>query len=344
MTGDMFSATFAATAILGGGGSVMFEPTAPAPAAAPQDQGFTNGNPCFASGTRILTARGEIKVEFLRVNDRVVLQDRRAVPVIWIGARRVDCTRHPRPETVWPILIAAGALSDGVPHRDLVVSPDHALLLDGHLIPAKILVNGHSIRQIKRHGVNYYHIELPFHAVLSAEGALAESYLDTGNRGVFTNSAEPLTLYPNFAQTTREQRGCAPFAEFGPVVEAVRAGILARAGIETSDDPALVVEARADGAAIIRSRFAVPGHLTPDPRDLRRLGVKVAALLRADGQAIALDDPALVEGWHAPEADGRWTDGAALVPAALTLGQHVSVQRAASLAYPVPTMRREAQG
>jgi hypothetical protein len=344
MAGENFSASFAVTALLGGGGAFAFEQTGPGPTAPLHEQGFINGNPCFASGTRILTARGEIKVEFLRVNDRVLLPDRRAVPVIWIGARRVDCTRHPRPETVWPILIAAGALSDGVPHRDLVLSPDHALLLDEHLIPAKILVNGQSIRQIKRHGVNYYHVELPFHAVLSAEGALAESYLDTGNRGVFTNSAEPLTLYPNFAQTTREQRGCAPFAEAGPVVEAVRARLLARAGIETSDDPALVVERREDGAAIIRSRVAVPGHLTPDPRDLRRLGVKVASLLRADGRAIALDDPALVEGWHGHEADGRWTDGAALVPVELTEGQAVTVQLAASLAYPVTPMRQAVRG
>jgi hypothetical protein len=339
MPGETFSASFAVTALLGGDSALAFEQTEPAPTAPLHEQGFANGNPCFASGTRILTTRGEIKVEFLRVNDRVLLADRRAVPVIWIGARRVDCARHPRPETVWPILIAAGALSDGVPYRDMVVSPDHALFLDGHLIPAKILINGHSIRQIKRHGVHYYHVELPFHGVLSADGALAESYLDTGNRGVFTNSAEPLTLYPNFAQTTREQRSCAPFAEFGPAVEAVRAGILARAGIATSDDPALLVEVREDGAAIIRSRIAVPGHLTPDPRDLRRLGVKVASLLRADGQAIALDHPALVEGWHTPEADGRWTDGAALVPAEVTEGQAVMVRLAASLIYPVTPMR-----
>jgi hypothetical protein len=93
----------------------------------------------FCVGDADFDGRGEIKVEYLRVNDLVVFQDRRAVAVIWIGARRVDCTHHPQPETVWPILIAAGALSDGVPHRDLVVSPDHALLLDGHLIPAKIL-------------------------------------------------------------------------------------------------------------------------------------------------------------------------------------------------------------
>ncbi len=347
MSSDLLSAPLAATAILDREAPLAFEGAKRGAARAQavvHDQGFSNGNPCFAAGTRILTARGEIKVEFIRVNDRVVLHDRRTVPVIWIGARRVDCTRHPRPETVWPILIAAGALGDGVPHRDLVVSPDHAFWFDGHLIPAKILVNGYSVRQIRRFGVNYYHVELPFHAVLFADGAPAESYLDTGNRGAFTNSAGPLTLYPNFAQTSREQRGCAPFAEAGPVVEAMRAEILARAMIQTCDDPALEIAPLPAGGVVIRSRYAVPGHLTPDPRDLRQLGVKIAALLRADGSAIALNDPRLVTGWHAPEADGRWTDGAAEVPPTLTLGQDITVQLAAANQYPMMSVEQLAAG
>jgi hypothetical protein len=52
----------------------------------------------------------------------------------------------------------------------------------------------------------------------------------------------------------------------------------------------------------------------------------------------------LVEGWHGHEADGRWTDGAALVPVELTEGQAVTVQLAASLAYPVTPMRQAVRG
>jgi hypothetical protein len=217
--------------------------------------------------------------------------------------------------------------------RPLLVSPDHALFCAGHLIPAKALINGTTIRQIERARITYYHIELPRHAVLLAEAAPAESYLDTGNRTCFSNGGGPIALHPAFAQQRREQTGCAPFAEAGPVVEAVRTGLLARAGIVTTADPALAIR-HTGGAAIIASRNAIPGHLTPDPRDRRRLGVKIASL-SVGGTPIPLDHPALSQGWHAPEPDGRWTDGNACVPAELLAGGRLEIGLAATVEYPV---------
>jgi hypothetical protein len=288
---------------------------------------------CFAAGTRILTAGGRlVAVEDLRAGDMLETFDGQVKRIIWLGRRSLDLRRHPRPLAAQPILITAGALGGGLPLRDLVVSPDHGMYLAGKLIPAKALTNGFTIRQLNRRRVTYYHIELAEHAVIFAEGAAAESYLETGNRGAFENGGPALVLHPNFAQTLRETKGCAPFFEHGPAVEAVRQRILDHAQIATTGDPGLHISYE-NGAAIIESRTAVPGELTADPRDKRRLGVKIAAI-RAGRKSISLDHPALREGWHELEPDGRWTNGRAVIPKSL-IGRcgPIKLTLAGSLAY-----------
>ena len=188
---------------------------------------IVNGNTiqvaCFAEGTRIATDRGPVAVEDLRIADRVVLADGGAAePIVWIGKRAVNCRTHPRPETVWPIRIKPGSFGHNMPSRDLFVSPDHALLVEGVLIPARLLVNGSSIRQTRVRQVIYYHIELARHDVVLAEGLPAETYLDTGNRSRFSNGGEVVALHPDFSARAWEMRGCAPLVQTGPVLAAVR--------------------------------------------------------------------------------------------------------------------------
>ena len=79
----------------------------------------------------------------------------------------------------------AGAFGDGRPNRDLVLSPDHAVFTNDALIPIRYLINGRTVVQEFASEIFYYHVELPAHAVILAEGMPCESYLDTGNRAAF---------------------------------------------------------------------------------------------------------------------------------------------------------------
>jgi T5SS/PEP-CTERM-associated repeat protein len=198
-----------------------------------------NGNTvqvaCFAAGTRIETVDGPMAVEALAVGDRVVTRDGACEPIVWIGQRAVNCERHPKPETVWPVRVRAGAFGENVPTRDLYLSPDHAVFVNGVLVPVKLLVNGTSIVQVRRPSVTYYHVELPRHAVILAEGSPVESYLDTGDRSDFGQDGV-IRLHPDFGARLRrdaamlwETRGVAPLVMTGPRLETARAGVAASA-------------------------------------------------------------------------------------------------------------------
>jgi hypothetical protein len=139
---------------------------------------------CYAAGARVLTGAGEVAVEDLRVGDRVVtLLGRRLAPVRWIGHRRIDLRGRGRDAD--PVRVRADAFGAGRPNADLLLSPDHAVWVEGVLIPVRCLVNGATVVRERVEAVTYFHIEVTGHEVLLANGLPAESYLDTGNRRAF---------------------------------------------------------------------------------------------------------------------------------------------------------------
>jgi hypothetical protein len=182
--------------------------------------------PCFAAGTRILTDRGKIPVQDLSVGETVITSAAEGRPIIWIGKRTIDLRHHPDPKTVQPIRIAANALAENVPDRDLVVSPDHAIYIDGYLIPAKELLNHSNITQDGPDRITYYHIELDEHAVIFAENAAVETYLDTGNRSCFAEGGAAIIPPQDLGNAARQQRSCAVLLESGNVLSDIRARIL----------------------------------------------------------------------------------------------------------------------
>ncbi|MBN9508383.1 MAG: Hint domain-containing protein [Alphaproteobacteria bacterium] len=146
---------------------------------------------CFLEGTRIATPEGERFVQELVAGDLVLTADGRAVPVRWLG-RSVVSRAFADPMTVLPVRVKAGALAEAVPVRDLLVSPGHALLVEGVLAHAGALVNGSSIvREPEVPPVfTYYHVELDEHALLLAEGAAAESFIEGVEDLGFVNFAD----------------------------------------------------------------------------------------------------------------------------------------------------------
>jgi Hint domain/Subtilase family len=142
---------------------------------------------CYFAGTRITTPHGETPVEALQAGDLVETANG-PKPVRWIGRSEVAMGFANRLRAC-PIRICAGALGDDLPRRDLVVSPGHALFLDGLLVQASALVNGSSIIRETNPPAHftYYHVELASHELLLAEGAWAESFVDNVNRMNFHN-------------------------------------------------------------------------------------------------------------------------------------------------------------
>jgi hypothetical protein len=183
---------------------------------------------CYARGTRILTPLGEVPIERLSPGDPVTTASGKVVPIIWIGRRVVDGRVSGAGPLVNPVRIRAGAFAANRPHCDLYLSPQHAVLAEGVLIPIRYLINDDTIAQVSMGVVEYLHLELPRHDLLVAEGLAAESYLDTGDRGRFANGGDVVPLRRD-VMLIWECLGCLPLKIAGPEVEAARRRLAVRA-------------------------------------------------------------------------------------------------------------------
>jgi hypothetical protein len=154
--------------------------------------------PCYCPGTLIRTDSGDVPVESLAIGDGVVTVSGESRAIKWIG-RRVVSTVFAEPLRFLPIRIKVSALADNVPSRDLLLSPDHAVLVDDVLIQAGALVNGTSVVRANDMPVTftYYHVELDDHSLILAENTLAETFVDNVDRMAFDNWAEYEALYPD---------------------------------------------------------------------------------------------------------------------------------------------------
>lgn len=170
--------------------------------------------PCFTAGVRLMTAKGQRPVEKLAVGDLVETADNGLQPVRWIGTRTLDAVDLAASPALRPVRISKGALGAGLPKRDLLVSPQHRMLVRSDiaqsmfgapevLVAAKHLVglDGVSIADDVTE-VTYVHVLFDRHEVVFAEGAMAES-LFMGAEALHSVGeaarSEILALFPELA-------------------------------------------------------------------------------------------------------------------------------------------------
>jgi hypothetical protein len=164
--------------------------------------GHGHGQPnCFCEGTPIRTPQGEVRIEELRVGDLVTTMRGEAVPIKWIGRNIYRKSGSTWPSRVVPIRVSRFAMDGKTPYTDLYLSPQHALFIDGSLLPVRYLVNGTSIvpaTPSDTETVQYLQIVLDTHEVIWAAGVAAETFVasDKASWEVFDNFAEYERLYP----------------------------------------------------------------------------------------------------------------------------------------------------
>lgn len=328
-------------------------------------QGGTIIQVCFVEGVRLATEDGLLPVEDIRSGQRIWATSsdgkRELKEVVWTGSARVEDARA---GDSWPVRIKAGAISEGIPAADVVITPEHSLYVEGHLIPARMLVNGKTIYEDRTMGsYSYYHIETAQHSLVEAEGLLSESYLDTGNRSTFrregnvvpfkkahlewgVDSVLPLTVDQETVEPIWQRLNNRALAEGGSV-EMENAEMVKDPDLKLVTDKGITIKAiRRKGQSVF---FMLPSNTSEvrilsrssAPRDVigafvddrRKLGVQVShAKLWYDDHDVDLADYLELGthyGWYDADSSdqGRWTNGNAVLP----LGEELPVNKTGGL-------------
>jgi hypothetical protein len=186
--------------------------------------------PCFTPGTLIETARGLVKVEQLRVGDQVRTRDNGMQRIEWIGMRAVSAEELRKNPNWRPIRILKGALGPDMPNRDMMVSPQHRMMLESDkaemllgarevLAPAKALTYLEGVEVADVAEVTYVHIMCHEHEIVMGDGVWSESF-QPGDMTIgavdAVQRAELLRLFP---QLLTEEDGVADFAAARPTAK-----------------------------------------------------------------------------------------------------------------------------
>ncbi|BAU37484.1 outer membrane protein [Acetobacter pasteurianus NBRC 101655] len=312
---------------------------------------------CFLAGSMIRTSEGDVAVEDIQIGDQLVTFDWKhnkevTHPVVWVGkAHAMVRAGLPDDEAGYPVRVLKDAIADGVPYKDMLITAEHCLFFEGKFVPVRMLVNGVSIFYDKSiTSYDYYHVETDQHSVITADGMLTESYLDTGNRRAFRQEGKVATLR-GAVQSWVEDAGaplCVDRAFVEPLFHKLEARENSVTGCQMPTEQAVVVadpnlHLVTQAGAIIRPMrhegqrysFMLPANtqsvrivsrasrpadvIGPFVDDRRQMGVAVADVhfitakkLHPITAHLQAHKP---EGWHDTDwTDCAWTNGNAVLP------------------------------
>lgn len=175
------------------------------------DAGGTS--PCFTPGTMIATARGEVAVERLAVGDKIITRDNGLQVIRWIGSREINKALFLTHRHLAPVRIRKGALGNDLPERDMMVSPNHRMLVANDktalhfadsevLVAAKHLTGLAGVEVVHDVETSYLHLMFDRHEVILSDGAWSESFQPDAQTLVGIGNAqrlEVLELFPELA-------------------------------------------------------------------------------------------------------------------------------------------------
>ncbi|MFO7806377.1 MAG: Hint domain-containing protein [Paracoccaceae bacterium] len=172
--------------------------------------------PCFTPGTLIATSTGERPVEDLRKGDRVITRDHGVQPIRWVGRRSISNEELEKARHLMPVLIREGALGDGLPVRDLLVSPQHRILLNNDktalyfeerevLAAAKHLTSLKGIDVVEARSVSYIHFMFDQHEVVLSNGIWTESFQPGVQTLAGMDDAQRTEIFELFPQVAKSR-------------------------------------------------------------------------------------------------------------------------------------------
>lgn len=309
---------------------------------------------CFLKDSLIKTKNGYMPVQDIAPGEMVsvFIDDKEEQKeVVWAGTAHVVVNANlPEDQAGFPVHILKNSISENVPFKDILITPEHCLFVEGKFVPARMLVNGRSIYyDTTITSYDYYHIEAEKHSVIMADGVLTESYLDTGNRRNFRQVGKVIKI--GGKQKNWHKDAAAPLGVQRDFVEPIFQKIKERAkdlGIENRAAPKNLIKdpdlklITNSGATIypfkkskniysfmlpagvesvrVVSRSSRPcDTIGPFVDDRRQMGVAVGKIhfgsIRVSQQVQEHLAPSKPEGWHDMGwQDCAWTDGNAFLP------------------------------